>query len=139
MFCINCISQHPLPPLLVVGPLKKFPYRDGRGLYFLLLADDPVFDREVGVLVRHVLQEVGETSGRVVYYGTAVHRVPVLLDEGLRHELLRKVFVFLLNNSFQIIPGVYIKFEIHIFVPPPASWIHIFSIIEIHYNEGVRA
>ena len=37
-------------------------------------------------------------------------------------------------------PGVCIKFEIHIFAPPPATFlIHICSLKEIHYNEVIRA
>ena len=34
---------------------------------------------------------------------------------------------------------MYIKFEIHIFAPPPFFFIYIFSPSEIYYNQAVRA
>ena len=52
--------------------------------------------------------------------------------------IIQPVPVELYSPLIQVIPGVYIKFEIHIFAPPPFLS-YIFSPTEIHYNQGVCA
>ena len=61
-----------------------------RGFQLPRVPDHPVLDRQVGMLVPEVLQEVGETLSGVVDDGGAVHGQAIDLDERFFKKILGK-------------------------------------------------